>query len=178
MPVQEKSVEGLTRSYRVLDVPTSASALAIKSNYRKLIKRWHPDKPATNAATSEEAMTMTKLLNEAYALIENAPLRYYSGEDSAKSLKVATAAPKPRRLNEVDLSKMISDEKRIEYAVRIVFGAISGAFVGMALMFDASQQGAWIVAGIGLGAIGFAAGAVKYGDRFWRAVFGNWWMWE
>ena len=168
----------------MLDVPEAASALAIKSNYRKLIKRWHPDKPATNAATSEEAMMMTKLLNDAYALIENAPLRYYVGakEEAArgadKQEKRKTGEAKVRAANEIDLSKMFFNERRIEYAVRIIFGAVSGAFVGMALLFDFSRDGAWIVAGILLGAIGFAAGAVKYGDRFWRAVFGNWWMWE
>jgi tetrahydromethanopterin S-methyltransferase subunit E len=48
----------------------------------------------------------------------------------------------------------------------------------MALMLDFSKDGTWIVTGIVLGAIGFSAGAVKYGDKFWRTVFGNWWMWE
>ncbi len=125
-------------------------------------------------------MMMTKVINEAYALIENAPLRYYSGTEQAAEDKKETRAgeAKIQDVNEVDLSKMFFNEKRIEYAVRIAFGVISGAFVGMALMLDFSKDGTWIVTGIVLGAIGFAAGAVKYGDKFWRAVFGNWWMWE
>jgi hypothetical protein len=175
---QEKSVEELTRAYRVLDVHTSASALAIKSNYRKLIKRWHPDRPATGVATEAEASFMTKLINEAYALIENAPLRYYSGTGTSKTAEKKHAGPKPRNINEVDLSKMFFNEKRIEYAVRITCGAISGAFVGLAFSLDFFREDLEIVAGIALCAIGFAAGAVKYGDRFWRAAFGNWWMWE
>ena len=80
-----QAVEHLKKAYRVLDVPPTASALAIKSNYRKLIKRWHPDRPATRAATASEAMVMTKILNEAYALIENAPLRYYEAGQAAKA---------------------------------------------------------------------------------------------
>src|SRR5690242_3102617 len=72
-----QAVEHLKKAYRVLDVPTTASALAIKSNYRKLIKRWHPDRPARGSTTEVEAMTMTKAINEAYTLIENAPLRYF-----------------------------------------------------------------------------------------------------
>jgi DnaJ domain len=175
-------LEKMRKAYRVLDVPEEASALAIKSNYRRLIKRWHPDKPATNAATSDEAMMMTKVINQAYALIENAPLRYYSGAEAAprhakKQEKRKTEAARVRDVNEIDLSKMFFNEKRIEYAVRIVFGVVSGAFVGMALTLDFSKDGTWILTGIVLGAIGCAAGAVKYGDRFWRAVFGNWWMW-
>jgi len=169
-------IEKMKKAYLVLDVPEAASALAIKSKYRKLIKRWHPDKPATNAATSDEAMMMTKLINEAYALIENAPLRYYSGMEKKKEARADEA--KIRDVNEVDFSNMFFNEKRIEYAARIAFGIISGAFVGMALMLDFSKDGTWIVTGIVLGAIGFAGGAVKYGDKFWRAVFGNWWMWE
>jgi len=47
MAGNEQAIEKLKRAYRVLNVPEAASALAIKSNYRKLIKRWHPDRPAT-----------------------------------------------------------------------------------------------------------------------------------
>jgi DnaJ-class molecular chaperone len=180
MTSESRTIERLKKAYRVLDVPEASSALAVKSNYRKLIKRWHPDKPATSAATSDEAMMMTKVINEAYALIENAPLRYYSGMEQAAEDKKETKAGEAniRDVSEVDLSKMFFNEKRIEYAARIAFGVISGAFVGTALMLDFSKDGTWIVTGIVLGAIGFAAGAVKYGDRFWRAVFGNWWMWK
>src|SRR5262250_1205997 len=88
MATENQTIDGLRKAYRVLDVPEAASALAIKSNYRKLIKRWHPDRPSTGAATSDEAMMMTKLINQAYALIENAPLRYYSGAN-ATSAKAA-----------------------------------------------------------------------------------------
>jgi len=177
-------IEKIKKAYRVLGVPEAASALAIKTSYRKLIKRWHPDKPATSAASSEEAMMMTQLLNEAYALIENAPLRYYLGAEPASRREEKRATEKKAvkakidDINEVDLSKMFFSEKRIEYAVRIVFGGISGMFVGMAFTLDIFHDGAWIVGGILLGAAVFAVGAVKYGDRFWRAVFGNWWMWE
>ncbi|MBS1841412.1 MAG: DnaJ domain-containing protein [Acidobacteria bacterium] len=176
-------IEKMKKAYRVLNVPEAASALAIKSNYRKLIKRWHPDKPATSSATQDEAVMMTKVINEAYALIENAPLRYYSGGEAAprasgKQEQKKAGEARALDVNEVDLSKMFFNEKRIEYAVRIIFGALSGAFTGMALLFDFSRDGTWIVSGIVLGAIAFAAGAVKYGDRFWRAVLGNWWMWK
>jgi DnaJ-domain-containing protein 1 len=186
LSAQGNQIEQLKRAYRALDIPEAASALAIKSNYRKLIKRWHPDRPATGAATSEEAMMMTKLINEAYALIENAPLRYYS---SAKAPLNAAAGKKTverkqatetkiRDVNEVDLSNMFFNERRIEYSVRVVCGSISGAFVGMALVMDFSFNPTWIMAGIMAGAIGFAAGAVKFGDTFWRVIFGNWWTWE
>jgi len=61
-----------------------------------VIKRWHPDKPATSAASSEEAMMMTQLLNEAYALIENAPLRYYLGQSQLVAGKRSAQRRKKR----------------------------------------------------------------------------------
>jgi hypothetical protein len=181
MSSETQTIERLKKAYRVLNVPEAASALAIKASYRKLIKRWHPDKPATSAATHEEAVMMTKLINEAYALIENAPLRYYSGPDPSETEtieKKTQSEAKVRNVNEVDLSKMFFDEKRIEYAVRIVCGAISGAFVGLAFSLDVMRDGIEVMAAVAICAVGFAIGAMKYGDRFWRGVFGIWWRWE
>lgn len=177
MTVHPQAIEKFRKAYQVLDVAETASALAIKSNYRKLIKRWHPDKPATNAATQAEATMMTKLINEAYALIENAPLRYYGGQVPNKRVEKTRAETAIHRENEVDLSKMFFNEKRIEYAVRIVCGALAGAFVGLAISLDGSQKETEIVVAISICAIGFAVGALKYGDKFWRVVFGKWWMW-
>lgn len=180
MTSETQTIERLKKAYRVVNVPEAASALAIKASYRKLIKRWHPDKPATGAATQEEAVMMTKLINEAYTLIENAPLRYYSVSDwdaSKKAEKTSTRA-KIRNVNEVDLSKMFFYEKRIEYVVRIVCGAISGAFVGLAFSLDVMRDGVAIMAAVAISAVGFAIGTLKYGDRFWRGVFGPWWWWE
>jgi DnaJ domain len=177
MAVDEQPIEKLKKAYRVLDVPATASALAIKSNYRKLIKRWHPDRPMTGGSMAAEATLMTKLINEAFALIQNAPLRYYAGRNAPGSFK-QNVAPERKSIDEVDLPRMFFNEKRIEYAVRIACGAISGAFVGLAFSVDIFREDIEIVVAIILCAIGFAAGAVKYGDRFWRMVFGNWWMWR
>jgi len=177
MTADGQTVEKLRKAYRVLDVPEAASALAIKSNYRKLIKRWHPDRPATNAASSAEAMMMTKLINEAYSLIENAPLRYYAGGKGSQTAQTKSAEPKIHSVNDVDLSDMFCNEKRIEYAVRIVCGAISGVFVGFTLALEA-RRGIEILITAAVCAVAFAVGAVKYGDRFWRALLRVWWRWE
>ena len=178
MAGEEQQIEKWKKAYRVLDVPAAASALAIKSNYRKLIKRWHPDRPATGGSTAADAAMMTRAINEAYEQVRDAPLRYYTGEAAKKPTERTEAETKIRRVNEVDLSKMFFNERRIEYAVRIACGVVSGAFVGLALSFDSLREATDIVIPIAVCAIVFAAGAVKYGDKFWRAVFGKWWMWE
>jgi curved DNA-binding protein CbpA len=75
MPPRDGKIENLAHAYRLLDVPWDASPRAIKANYRKLIKRWHPDRHRPGTESHAEATLMTKLLNESYARIENAPLR-------------------------------------------------------------------------------------------------------
>jgi len=75
------------------------------------------------------------------------------------------------------LSQMFFKEKRIEYSVRILSGTIAGALVGLLISVDSFKEVTWMSAGIVFCAVGFAAGAVKYGDKFWRAIFGKWWMW-
>ena len=177
MTADDRAIEKLRKAYRVLDAPEAASAMAIKSSYRKLIKRWHPDRPARTVAASEEAAMMTKLINEAYSLIENAPLRYYMGGEAQQENHARSAAPKIQSVNDVDLSGMFFNEKRIEYTVRIVCGAISGTFVGLTFALEATE-GIEIAIATTVCAVAFAIGAVRYGDQFWRALFRIWWRWE
>jgi curved DNA-binding protein CbpA len=180
MPGDEQPMEKLKKAYRVLDVPATASALAIKSNYRKLIKRWHPDRPATSAATAAEAMTMTKLINEAYGLIENAPLRYFEGGRAA-NVSPQTRSPRAREKRSLE---SLSDreaallEKRAEYAVRILCGILSGAFVGLIFMRSLLWNDIEGFTGALVCALVFGAGAVKVGDKIWREIFGIWWKWQ
>src|SRR5579859_2124591 len=179
MTTEDQAIEKLKKAYRVLGVPEVASALTIKSSYRKLIKRWHPDRPATSAATSAEATMMTKLINEAYSLIENAPLRYYVGEEARlhTGTKGYPRAREKRGVESLSDAEVALIEKRSEYAIRILCGALSGALIGVIVMdlmrSDGELFGATVVC-----AIAFGAGAVRLGDKLWREVFGIWWKWQ
>jgi DnaJ domain len=75
MGQREGEVENLAHAYRVLDVPWSAPSRVIKLSYRKLVKRWHPDRHRPGTTGHTEATLMTSLLNESYARIAHAPLR-------------------------------------------------------------------------------------------------------
>jgi DnaJ-like protein len=75
MPPHEGEIENLAHAYRVLDAPWDASPRAIKASYRKLVKRWHPDRYPPGTESHAESTLMTRLLNEAFARIEEAPLR-------------------------------------------------------------------------------------------------------
>jgi curved DNA-binding protein CbpA len=75
MVQRDGEVVNLAHAYRVLDVPWDASPRAIKENYRKLVKRWHPDRQPGHSEGRSDATLMTRLLNEAYARTQDAPLR-------------------------------------------------------------------------------------------------------
>lgn len=53
--------------YKILGVTKDADTKAIKNAYRKLAFEYHPDRNRDNP----EAMTMMKLINEAYAVLSN-----------------------------------------------------------------------------------------------------------
>ncbi len=69
-------------------------------------------------------------------------------------------------------------EKRVEYAVRIICGLLSGAFIGLIFAEDLLRNNAETFSAALLLALLFGAGAVKLGDKIWREIFGIWWKWE
>ncbi|MFO8082825.1 MAG: J domain-containing protein [Desulfobacterales bacterium] len=58
--------EKITRARHLLELPESATMEQIKSNYRLLLSRWHPDKCTGNPEVCKE---MTQKIIEAYQMI-------------------------------------------------------------------------------------------------------------
>src|SRR5215469_11974278 len=83
MLTTEFEIDELKRAYDLLNVPYSASERAINQAYRRLIKRWHPDRYAGGTAAHAEATQMMQLINEAHSQIANAPLRSYDEKNAA-----------------------------------------------------------------------------------------------
>jgi curved DNA-binding protein CbpA len=79
----EFEIDELRRAYHLLGVSSSASEGSIKRAYRRLTKRWHPDRYASGTPAHAEATQMMKLINQAYSRIANAPLRYYNEQTAA-----------------------------------------------------------------------------------------------
>ena len=74
--IANPQIDELKRAYQMLDVPPSASPDDIKKAYRRITKRWHPDRYRGGSPAHAEATQMMKQINEAHALIAGAPLRY------------------------------------------------------------------------------------------------------
>jgi hypothetical protein len=86
--------------YQILGVGPSASAREIKSAYRRLVKRYHPDLFST-AAAKADATEKLRQINEAYAVLGNPKRRHdYDqcfNQRPAQSAPVAATAPPGER---------------------------------------------------------------------------------
>jgi DnaJ homolog subfamily C member 7 len=58
--------------YKILDVDKGAGSSMIKTAYRKMAVKWHPDKHGNaEAAQQEEAERMFKDIGEAYSILSD-----------------------------------------------------------------------------------------------------------
>lgn len=182
MPHVTDQIAEWMAAYRVLGVPLTASAVSIKENYRRLIKRWHPDLFANGSEKQIEASGMTSLINQAYEKIESAPLRYY---ESTRSQRAATEPSEARPMGRrpfVDPPDPFRNMERVEFWVKFGIGAVIGALFGLGSLLDLyryQDPGTWgALAILAATMVVFGIGSVKGGDKFWDVVFRrSWWMW-
>jgi hypothetical protein len=138
------------------------------------VKRWHPDLVQIGSPQHAEATQMAKAINEAYAAIKGAPLRYYAGAVSLTQANMQGTRP---------IAPADSTVKRhappktdwLEFWVRFVCGFLFGGLVGIRLWIEFLDNfGGFVAADL---AVGCGLAAARYGDKFWYSVFGRWWMW-
>jgi hypothetical protein len=133
---------------------------------------------------------MTKLINEAYALIGDAPLRYFAdafhpsyaaARQAARpvSRPVSRPAPAPNAQPAGEYPKVESVLKFtwLEFWVRLVCGGIFGAMYGFAGGARYYRSPGEFIAGVIIAASVVALLAVSAGDGFWQWFLGRWWMW-
>jgi hypothetical protein len=145
------------------------------------LKRWHPDLYPSGTPEHAEATQMAEMLNEAYAAIAQAPLRYYTDRDGGPVGRVAGKNWRPspgetrthREREGLDERAMLSIA-RIEYGIRFVCGVLFGILLCFDLVFlllaRVTADMAVLMAeclGITL-ACGF--GSARYGDKFWSWI--------
>jgi DnaJ domain len=181
MVTVEEQVGEWKAAYALLNVPLDASASAIKAGYRGLMKRWHPDLYEAGSGEQAEATRMTELINEAYAKIARAPLRYYGG---AQAPFRNGSSWKPRASRPPDPPDPFKNMDRAEWWIRFVMGALFGVFLALQVAFMSVRRfgpplfSTKVSLAILVGCTLFCGiGAAKKADRFWRIFFGDWWRW-
>ncbi len=56
--------------WELLSVEATASSSQLKSAYRRMLKRWHPDLFPSDSASYSEAIRQTQRINDAYRLLD------------------------------------------------------------------------------------------------------------
>ena len=164
-----EDVTELKHAYQVLGVPTSASPHAIKQGYRRMARRWHPDLFKSGTLEHAEATLMMKIINQAYAKVEDAPLGGHVEREAYRE----EARPKKPWTVIVD-SEGFPMGDRWDFWIRFFYGACFGALVGTGLALRFEDLSSMVL--VGVAAIGvFGFGAARYGDRFWQNVYPRWW---
>ena len=65
----QSSYSKIERAYAVLELPPGASKPRVKRQYKRLVRRWHPDRFTGDADGVAEATTRLRAINEAYKLL-------------------------------------------------------------------------------------------------------------
>lgn len=70
-PVVERRRETLRRDYDILEVPYGAPLESVKKSYKRLLRRYHPDRNADDPEKLKAATEITKKINVSYRRIED-----------------------------------------------------------------------------------------------------------
>jgi curved DNA-binding protein CbpA len=174
MAQRDGEIENLAHAYRVMDVRWDASPRVIKASYRKLVKRWHPDRHTPGTPGHTEATLMTKLLNEAFARVQNGPLRNSFAEVSSADGVRASGSRRDARDQASDEPDP-SGASRSEYMPR---DPVEDATEYYRVMENARKAGARDDAARPFDWLGFAVrfviGALFGGLLSFRVIIGLW----
>ena len=180
MALTWKDVEELNRNYNLLDVPISATAQAIRQAYHLMVKRWHPDLYPNGSREQAEATQMMKLVNEAYANIQHAPLRYHiESYPKVKSTRAWRQAGhrSPRVPHPWPQREDLPITDRMEYCVRFVCGALLGLLMSSWAMVLLWKHPLLALSICSVVTIACAFSAAREGDRFWYRILAFSWRW-
>ena len=141
-----KTSDETANAYASLGLPPGAPLWKVKICYRRLVKRWHPDKFATSSPeTRVVAEERTKEINEAYFYLKQ----------TANSPKAVQTPPSTNP----DLRNVKREETLLVFAIRFALGFAAG----VCLLFEwlPNSVFAWVALPL---VAGFCAG--WFGDRF------------
>ena len=141
-----------------------------------MIRRWHPDKALNQGANELDATRMSQLINDAYAEIAAAPLRYRSSSAGLHDRVAPVCSNPPTAHVSIEKPLWLPRPEQMEFWVRLICGGVFGAMLGAVTSMDLAVHLREFVLAVSLGTIACAYGAIRYGDKFWYWIFGKSWL--
>ncbi len=141
------TIHSLEECYRTLEVDLGASPFTIKRGYRRLVKKWHPDRYPAGSPEQKRAVDEMQKINHAYQQIRRAPLRYRAARQPSPPTppppRRATPAPtvKPVYADGEIWGQYLAASARRESSVRRAVDLGFGLMVALVLL------GAWRLSG-------------------------------
>jgi DnaJ-class molecular chaperone len=132
--------EQLARAFATLDLPPDSSAGDAHRQYRRLAKRWHPDRHAGDPAAEAEASQRMRQINMAFALVRPALRRKAAGPIPRQT---------PRSSPTTASAKPIFGERLRQESVDAIVDAIAGPTM-FETFFQLASRGALIAGGLTL----------------------------
>jgi hypothetical protein len=167
----------LEQAYRVLGVLPDSSALRIRSEYRRLARRSHPDTLPPDSPQQRHASVRMREINDAYELIKHAPLRFYvDAQPDVAQPDVAAppvGSPPLERAPRESVTRTTPVSDTAEYGVRFVAGAVAGLVLDIKLVFLGAPLAVVVVLPLLTG-----GASALFGDDFWYWVLRFWWLWK
>lgn len=62
-------IDPIAKAYATIGVPRGASARDLKTQYKRLVRQWHPDRWTNDPAGQAEASVRMRAINDAYATL-------------------------------------------------------------------------------------------------------------
>lgn len=90
------SVDSLARAYATLELKPSASPAEVRRQFKRLAKRWHPDRFAADPKGQAEAARQMRQINEAYQQIRDGAARTAPEPRTASPHPEVASAPHDR----------------------------------------------------------------------------------
>lgn len=123
---------------------------------------------------------MMALINEAYAKIERAPLRYDAGtfpseRERARDAASSSGCHQPSVTME---TVPVLNTDRIEFWVRFGMGAFIGALVSIDLLLHLYEYPVLLGISVTVAILGMGFAFVRFGDKTWHVFIKTWWLWH
>ena len=144
-------VDEVKRAYAVLGLPPGSWLGQVRRRYKVLVKRWHPDRYATDPVSQEEASNRMREINVAYRRL----VRHLAPGNTRRQAEppAASRAPAKERLSREEIERLvraIGSEGPVENLLGMV-GCVGRTIQGvLAMVLVAACIGraaTWIVRG-------------------------------